>query len=44
MDAERLEVTPGVEFRKLVLGVNGTVALAADTKEWRSGEEVGNTQ
>lgn len=33
VDAERLEVTPGAEFRKSVLGVNGTVALAADTKE-----------
>lgn len=30
-------------IRKLVLGGNGTVALAADTKEWRSGEEVGDT-
>lgn len=33
VDAERREVTPGVEFRKVVLGVHGTVALAADTKE-----------
>jgi hypothetical protein len=34
-------VTAGEEFKKLILGVNGTRALAIDTNEWCSGEEAG---